>query len=632
MRKFYYSFFCIFLSVFSGEVAAQNFFTISGGTGSNYQGGAPMYTYVLNPRTVRAAYHLPASQLVTIPPSAIMSSIAFERDGGTNAMAGNPSFKVYLENRPASSLDLGTSDITWATAIPNATLVWNGDPSTIVGSTGGWKTFTFGNGAGAASSFVYTGGALVVYIEYIQTVSQTTQIDWKFATIANGTPAPNGWTANSTKFSNTTSGTTPSATLSTSTGNHFHLQLEYSGGTPCTAPPTAGTTVANPSTAICAGTNVSLSLSGTSLGAGLTYQWESSSSLAGPYTPMGASYTTSGIIVAPTTTTYYRAAVTCSGQTDYSVPVAVNVNPLFPGGIYTINSANPTDISSGGTNFQSFTEAVAALTCGIAGPIVFNVVPQATAYNEQITIPQIGGASSTNTITINGNGATLSFNSTTSGSRAGIYLNGADHISVNNLIIDGSAGTYGWGIHFMNQADSNTISNCTINVSNSSTTSTNHAAIVMSGSATSATTGGNAGTGNIITGCTLKGGYYTVVMYGLSANPTANNQLINNTIQDWYAYGVYLTYQSGALISGNNLSRPVRTGSSTTAAGVYLNTGCNNVLVEKNKVHNMFDAQLTSTSTTYGLYDGADATVGQENKFINNLVYSMNGNGPDYGI
>ncbi|RYZ55556.1 MAG: hypothetical protein EOP49_02605, partial [Sphingobacteriales bacterium] len=631
MKKIYSLLLTLAALAISSQLNAQTF-TIAGGTGGNYQAGAPMYTYTLSPRTVRAAYHLPSIQLSTLPNGATLSSIAFERDGGTNAMVGNPNLKVYLENRPASSADLGSATLTWATEIAAATLVWDGDPTSIVGSTGGWKTFPFGTGTGAASSFVYTGGALVVYVDYIQTVSQTAQIDWMFATPANGTPSPNGWTTNSTKYSNTTSGTTPSATIATNTGNHFHLQFNHTGGIPCTTPPAAGTTMASVSTAICPGTDVTLSLSGASNGAGLSYQWESAPALAGPYTSMGASYTGAAIIVAPSTTTYYRAQVICSGQDDHSQPVGITVHPLFPGGTYTIDKSLATNISTGGSNFQSFTDAFNALTCGIAGSIVLNVVAGTTPFNEQVTIPQIGGTSAANTITVNGNGATLAFNSTTTGTRAGIYLNGADYVTINNLTIDGTAGTYGWGIHFMNEADNNTISNCTILVSNTVTTSTNHAAIVMSGSTTSASSGGNSGTGNIVTGCTLKGGYYTVTMYGLSASPTSGNQIINNIIEDWYVNGIYTNYQTNTTISGNNLSRPVRASTSTTVAGIYLNTGSSDILVEKNRIHNLFDALPTNTATAYGLYDGADASQGQENKFFNNVIYNMNGNGPVYGI
>src|SRR5690606_18819385 len=116
----------------------------------------------------------------------------------------------------------------------------------------------------------------------------------------------------------------------------------------------------------------------------------------------------------------------------------------------TINSALPT----GGTNFQSFADAIAAMNCGIAGPVTFNVAPG--TYNQQIIIPQILNTSSTNTVTFNGNGAVIQYNATGSADRTALILNGADHITIDSFVIDVSGGaTYGWGIALTGGADSN---------------------------------------------------------------------------------------------------------------------------------------------------------------------------------
>ncbi|HEX6334087.1 MAG TPA: hypothetical protein VFZ78_07660, partial [Flavisolibacter sp.] len=209
---------------------------------------------------------------------------------------------------------------------------------------------------------------------------------------------------------------------------------------PCTTPPVPGTATASAST-VCFSSPVTLNLTGNSAGLGQTYQWQSSTTQAGTYTDIGSSQSITSITINPTATLWYRAAVTCGGNTQYSVPVQVNVTPGFPGGTYTINSTQPT----GGTNFQTFTEAAAAISCGITGPVIFNV--SNGPYNEHFTIPAIGGTSSTNTVTFNGNGATLNYNSTLTGERAAITLSGADWIRINNLTINASTGTYGWGIH-----------------------------------------------------------------------------------------------------------------------------------------------------------------------------------------
>src|SRR5688572_5407977 len=245
------------------------------------------------------------------------------------------------------------------------------------------------------------------------------------------------------------------------TPRYWHGSITFMAAAPCTTPPNPGSATATPSTPICLGAPVQLNLTGNTSGTGQTFVWQSSSSSGGPYTDISSSSGSASFSVSAATTTWYRAAVTCGGNTQYSTPVQVVVNPAFPGGTYTINSGQ----STGGSNFQSFTDAVAALSCGISGPVIFNVAAGSGPYNEQITIPAIGGTSAINTITFNGNGRTLSFNSTTSATRAGISLNGANYITIDNLVIDGSAGTYGWGVWFTSGADNNTVSNCVINIS-----------------------------------------------------------------------------------------------------------------------------------------------------------------------
>ena len=173
-------------------------------------------------------------------------------------------------------------------------------------------------------------------------------------------------------------------------------------GSPCASPPTPGTATASPSTA-CTGASVSLNLTGNSFGAGQTYQWEESANLGGPYTPIGSPSSSPSTNITATTSKYYRCAVTCSGNTQVSVPVQVVVNPAFPGGTYTINPALP----PGGGNYQTMAAAVNALSCGISGPVIFNVAPGSGPYNEQVIIPPVGGTSAVNTVTFYGNGATI---------------------------------------------------------------------------------------------------------------------------------------------------------------------------------------------------------------------------------
>lgn len=398
----------------------------------------------------------------------------------------------------------------------------------------------------------------------------------------------------------------------------------------CTAPPNAGDATSSISVPICPGELVSLGLINNSSGTGQTYQWQSATTLAGPWTDIGAVQTNPALSLNPTVTLYYRCAVTCSGSTTFSTPVQVVVNALFPAGTYTINSA----VATGGTNFQSFTDAVFALRCGIAGPIVFNVVSGSGPYNEQVIIGQIQGASAVNTVTFNGNGATITNLSTNTNERAVIKLNGTDHFVFDSLTVvpQGSATTeYGFGFHLLNNADSNIIRNCDINMS-TSTTSTNFAGIVSSVGTTATTTGTNLSDYNLFENNEITGGYYGITSVGSTTSAVGNNTMARNTIKDFYAYGIYLSGNFNALVEKNNVSRPTRT-ASTTTYGIYVTALNTAVKISKNRIHNLFDGTPTTTSTSYGIYfTGVDAIAGLENIVSNNAIYNMNGNGTLYGI
>lgn len=399
----------------------------------------------------------------------------------------------------------------------------------------------------------------------------------------------------------------------------------------CATPPTPGTATSSVSIPICPNELVNLNLTGNTIGVGQTYQWESAASLAGPWTAISGVLNSPAFSVNPTTTLYYRAAVTCSGNTQYSTPVQVVVNAFFGPGTYTINKALPT----GGANFASFNDAYIAMRCGIAGPVVFNVVSGSGPYNEQLIMQPIQGASATNTITFNGNGNTISFLSTNTNERAVIKLNGTDHVTFNDLVITALGTTtseYGFGIQLMNNADSNTVNNCTINI-NTTSTSTQYAGIVVSISATSATTtGSNECDFNTFSNNTIIGGYYGLTLVGSSTTANQNNRIVRNNISEYYSYGIYVNGSFNALIDSNTMSRPARA-TVTTHYGIYFTGLSVKANVTRNTITNPFGGAPTSTSTFYGIYHTAsDPLPTLENMVTNNAIYNITGSGDVYGI
>ncbi|MCC3156407.1 right-handed parallel beta-helix repeat-containing protein [Hymenobacter sp. 15J16-1T3B] len=301
-------------------------------------------------------------------------------------------------------------------------------------------------------------------------------------------------------------------------------------------------------------------------------------------------------------------------------------------GTYTINNAQAT----AGTNFASFADAATALnTNGVSGPVTINV--SGGPYTEQVLLNAFTGSSATNRVTINGNGRKIQFGSSATAQRAVVTLNGADYVTINNLLVDATVGgtstsTYGWGIQVMNGSDNDVISNCTVSSSTSSTSSTNFVGIVANNSTSSLTTGGNAGSNLTIENNTITGGYYGIRISGASTAVLPGYQIKNNTLQDFYLYGVDADYTTGAQIIGNDVSRPTRT---VLAAFYGISLGAGNLLadIEKNRIHNPAGGNPASTSTVFGLYlSGCDAPAGSENELVNNLVYDFNGAGIEYGI
>ena len=132
--------------------------------------------------------------------------------------------------------------------------------------------------------------------------------------------------------------------------------------TSCSGAPTAGN-VAAARVLICGGSgNTSLSIAGGSVGfAGLTYQWQSSDSAAGPWVDFGTGLTieNSGTL---TSSKYFRCYLTCTSATlsDTSNAVLVQVSP----------NPNPTVAISPGFN----------VSYCVGGPPVILVVTGATTY------------------------------------------------------------------------------------------------------------------------------------------------------------------------------------------------------------------------------------------------------------
>lgn len=141
---------------------------------------------------------------------------------------------------------------------------------------------------------------------------------------------------------------------------------------------TAGTTNAT-STQVASGGSTNLSLTGTSTGDGLSYQWQSSadsSSWTNISGATNATYTATNI----TASTYYRAAVTCGSTTAYSTPVHIIISYCTAGATeqvaekisnFTFGSINNNSTAS--TGYEDFTSLSTDAQKGVALPFSVNV-------------------------------------------------------------------------------------------------------------------------------------------------------------------------------------------------------------------------------------------------------------------
>jgi hypothetical protein len=207
------------------------------------------------------------------------------------------------------------------------------------------------------------------------------------------------------------------------------------------------------------------------------------------------------------------------------------------------------------TSLVAFANALNSL--GVSGPVTATVLPD--TYTGAVSFNQITGASATNTITIQGqnvNTCIIEYNTAATNSYV-LRLYGTDYIRIRDLTINATGTTYGYGVWLTNQADYNEITGCKINVSNTTTTGY-CVGILISGTSSYSSYGNNANY-NLFEGNEVKGGYYGVSARGSSSTVNCvGNDFIDNSITDFYYYGMYMYYMGGYEVSGNTIIEELR--------------------------------------------------------------------------
>ncbi len=254
------------------------------------------------------AYIYSATELAGIPPGSMITMIEWQKQSGT--ITAPNTFEILLANNSATALTTGT---TWGTVSAGATSVYLSTNQGFMAAAPGWESFSL------TTPFIYTGGTLQVMTDHVY--AGVASAANNFYTQPSAGMAI-GWASNLVGSA---------ATLLTTTygNNRPNIKIHYVPGTSCTGTVVAGT--ANASVpAVCPSVPFNLSLTGNTLAAGITYQWQSAPSATGPWTNMPGA-TNSSYQASQTVDTWYQCVVTCtaSNSTATSSVVGVTTNSFF---------------------------------------------------------------------------------------------------------------------------------------------------------------------------------------------------------------------------------------------------------------------------------------------------------------
>ncbi|MBX2931453.1 MAG: hypothetical protein KF781_05855, partial [Chitinophagaceae bacterium] len=317
MRKIflYYIAALLLLAATPSLVFAQTDVTIgAGANNTNTANGAtsdagPVYISGSTSTFIYSKHHYvyTASELATagVPAGVLITKIAWNK-GNTAGYSSSSAaiFDIYLKNSSATGVPTPVPQ-SFATITTGATQVYASTSQTFPAATG-WVEFNF------STPFLYTGGALEVTTNWDISAGGTT---------ASGATGQFSWLMDGGTNVLSHAAATQSPNFTFLRTSRAQIKFTYMPASPCTVPPTAGSAVSSKINT-CTGETFNLSLTGSSTGTGQTYQWQSSLTGNAPWTDISGGDVFS-LNTSQTATTYYRCAVTCSGQTAYSDSVEV---------------------------------------------------------------------------------------------------------------------------------------------------------------------------------------------------------------------------------------------------------------------------------------------------------------------
>jgi hypothetical protein len=201
---------------------------------------------------------------------------------------------------------------------------------------------------------------------------------------------------------------TPNTTTSTTaiTAANYTGFLSFAESNTCSGTPAPGNTIASANN-ICLGTTVNFSVQNATAGAGVTYQWQSSSDNV-TYNDI-ASATATTYSTTPSASLYYRLKVTCSAgpATGYSTPVQVtfasSIASSTPAARCGVGTVSLSATGSAGTSVKWYAAATGGAALATGTTFVTPSLTATTTYYAGALTPVAGtagvGAATTTTTT-----------------------------------------------------------------------------------------------------------------------------------------------------------------------------------------------------------------------------------------
>jgi hypothetical protein len=304
-----------------------------------------------------------------------------------------------------SGVTTGTSAPVQVTALVANNIPISGSSSVACGTS----TLIYDH-AGASTDYTINANGYIVLNNNLGSTSvisltgtYATEANYDYLRIYNGTGtagtliASYSGSGTITPFTSSAGQTITVQFTSDISGNAAGISLNavYSGSCVvpvCSGTPTPGNTISSPSFVAAPSGNVNLSLQNATVGTGVTYQWQSSTSQTGTYTNIGGA-TSSTYTATVSSVTWFRCVVTCAGNSGTSSPVQVTLSACIPTMTYgctdgdviarvilnTLDNNSGTGCPSGTLGYSNYTTN-AALTTTLQPSTSYNCIVYAGQY------------------------------------------------------------------------------------------------------------------------------------------------------------------------------------------------------------------------------------------------------------